>query len=249
MIPSERIAEMMVDIADTLIEDFDVMMFLHRLTSHATEFAEAAEVGIMVTDKDGDLRFVAASQELAETLEIFQLQTGEGPCLDAFNFGHAVTNVDLATASQRWPRFAPRAAAAGFEVVHALPMRLRDEVIGGLNVFTAHGRTVGEAELKILQAMANLATIGLLQLRAAERAATLAGQLQTALQSRVLIEQAKGALAQLHSLDMEAAFRLLRNYARSHHYNLTDLARDCLAEPDQFPELTSPPLPHRSRRH
>jgi GAF domain-containing protein len=232
---------MMVEIADTLVDDFDLMGFLYTLTLRTAELLDASEVGLMISGADGDLQFVAASREVAETLELFQHQVHEGPCLDAFRTGTAVTNVELASALDRWPEFAPRAIAAGFAVVHAFPMRLREQVIGALNVFTAADRLLPAHELTVVRGLADVATISLLQERALRRATLLTEQLQVALSSRVLIEQAKGALAQIHGTDVEAAFQLLRSYARRHHHRLTDLAQGCLTRPEDYPELMTDP--------
>jgi GAF domain-containing protein len=241
----ERLAEVMVEIADTLVDDFDLMALFYSLTRHAAELLDASEVGLIAIDAGGELEFVAASHQRAQTLELFQLQAREGPCLDTFHTGIAVTNVQLVGATERWPEFAPRAVAAGLAVVHALPMHLRHEVVGCLNVFTGAGRVVSASELAIVQALADVATISMLQERALERATVLTEQLQRALSSRVVIEQAKGALAQIHGKDADAAFEILRGYARRHHHKLTDLAQACLAHPEQFPDLMRAPSGER----
>jgi GAF domain-containing protein len=237
MVPAERLAEVMVEIADTLVDDFDLMAFLYTLTLRTAELIDASEVGLMVTDAEGDLQFVAASREVAETLELFQQQVHEGPCFEAFSTGTAVTNVELSGSVDRWPRFAPLALKSGFSVVHAFPMRLRDQVIGALNVFTEPDRLLAEPQLAVVRGLADVATISLLQERALRRATLLSEQLQVALTSRVLIEQAKGALAQLHGIDVDEAFQLLRAYGRRHHHRLTDLAQGCLSNPDDYPDL------------
>jgi len=235
----ERLAEMMVNIADTLVDDFDLMAFLYVLTRDAAELLDAGEVGLMMADEKGSLQFVAASQERAQTLELFQLQVQEGPGVDAFRTGVAVTSVDLASAGGRWPEFAERAVAAGFGAVSALPMRFRDQVIGGLNVFTAAGRVVQPSELALLQALADLTTIALLRERALQQATVLAHQLQTGFSSRLVIERAKGALAQVHGIEAEDAFELLRSYARRNHHKITDVAEGWLSQPERFPDLVS----------
>jgi GAF domain-containing protein len=240
-VPVERLVEVMVEIADTLVDDFDLMAFLYTLTVRTAELMDASEVGLMISGADGDLQFVAASREVAETLELFQQQVHEGPCLDASRTGTAVTNVELSSSVDRWPAFAPRAMEAGFAVVHAFPMRLREQVIGALNVFTAADRVLSTHELTVVRGLADVATISLLQERALRRATLLTEQLQVALSSRVLIEQAKGAIAQVHQTDVEAAFQLLRSYARRHHHRLTDLAEGCLSHPEQYPELMAGP--------
>ena len=240
-ISAERFAGVVAEVADTLVDNFDLIDFLHMVTSHTADLLEATAVGLMLADVRGDLHFVAASHEAAEMLELFQVQNQEGPCLDAFRSGKPVTSADLSTATDRWPTFAPRAVAAGFSTVHAMPMRLRDQVIGALNVFAEHPRQLDMAEVAIVQALADVATIGLLQERAIQRGALLAEQLQKALTSRVIIEQAKGAIAQVHRTTVNQAFLLLRSYARSHHHNITDLATACLNEPERFPELMQRP--------
>jgi GAF domain-containing protein len=238
-VTAERLAEILVKIAETLADDFDLMDFLYQLTRDAAELLDAGEVGLMLADAKGDLQFVAASHERTETLELFELQVHEGPCVDVFATGAAVIDVDLATAGGRWPDFAARAVAAGFEVVHALPMRLRSQVIGALNVFTAPDRAVGPAELAILQAVADLTTIALLRERALQEATILAQQLQTGFDSRLVIERAKGALAQLHGIDAEDAFEVLRSYARRNRHKITDVAAGWLAQPERFPDLVT----------
>jgi GAF domain-containing protein len=243
-VPTERLVEVMVEITDTLVDDFDLMAFLYTLTVRTAELLDASEVGLMISGGDGALQFVAASREVAATLELFQQQVHEGPCLDAFRTGTMVTNVELTSAFDRWPEFAPRAMEAGFAVVHAFPMRLREQVIGALNVFTSADRLLSAQKLTVVRGLADVATISLLQERALRRATELTEQLQVALSSRVLIEQAKGALAQVHGTDVEAAFQLLRSYARRHQQRLTDLAEGCLSHPEKYPELmTSPRVP------
>ncbi|HZA31329.1 MAG TPA: GAF and ANTAR domain-containing protein [Propionibacteriaceae bacterium] len=233
----ERFAAVIAEVADTLVDQFDLIDFLHTVTGHAADLLDAAAVGLMLADLQGELHFVAASQEAAEMLELFQIQNREGPCLDAFTTGTAVVSADLGRAHDRWPQFAPRAVAAGFGTVHAFPLRLRADVIGALNVFSASQRILAPAELAVVQALADVATIGLLQERAIQRGALLAEQLQKALTSRVIIEQAKGAIAQAQGVGVDEAFTLLRAHARRNHLSITDLARTCVTEPASVPEL------------
>jgi hypothetical protein len=171
-------------------------------------------------------------------LELFQVQTVEGPCQDCFRQGTPVVNADLTEAADRWPRFAPRAVEAGFRSVHAFPLRLRRDVIGALNLF---GTDVGQMEasdVQVVQAFADVATIGLLQERAVRRGEILSEQLQTALNSRIVIEQAKGALAQIHSITTDEAFQRLRAYCRRNNLRLGEVAYAITAEPRRYPELT-----------
>jgi GAF domain-containing protein len=240
-VSAERLVEVVVEIADTLVDDFDLMAFLYLLTRRTAQLLDASEVGLMVSGGSGELQFVAASREVAQTLELFQLQVREGPCLDAYTSGTAVSNAVLARSLDRWPEFAPRAIREGFAVVHAFPMRLRDQVIGALNVFTAPDRVLASSEVAVVQGLADVATISLLQERAVRRATLVSEQLQVALNSRVLIEQAKGALAQVHGTDAEAAFQVLRGYARRHQQRLTDVAEAFLKTPEQYPELLAKP--------
>jgi hypothetical protein len=232
----ERFAAVIAEVADTLVDQFDLIDFLHTVTGHDADLLDAA-AGLMLADLQGELHFVAASQEAAEMLELFQIQNRVGPCLDAFTTGSAVVSADLTRAADRWPQFAPRAVAAGFGTVHALPLRLREDVIGALNVFSASERTLSPAEMAVIQALADVATIGLLQERAIQRGALLTEQLEKALTSRVIIERAKGAIAQVHALSVDEAFALLRGYARRNHLNITDLARACVTEPASVHEL------------
>jgi transcriptional regulator with GAF, ATPase, and Fis domain len=237
LLTTERFAVAIAEVADTLLDEFDLIDFLHTVTRHTADLVDAAAVGLLLADLRGELHFVAASQEAAEMLELFQLQNREGPCLEAFTSGVPVASEDLSRETARWPKFAPRATAAGFGTVQAIPMRLRDSVIGALNVFTAAERHLDISELAVVRALADVATIGLLQERAIRRGALLAEQLQKALNSRVVIEQAKGAIAQARGTTTDLAFELLRSHARRNHLNITDLARICVTEPARVPGL------------
>jgi hypothetical protein len=168
---------------------------------------------------------VAASSEAARLLELFQLQNDQGPCLDCYRSGQPVQAADLAAAAGRWPRFAPAALQAGFAAVQALPMRLREQVIGALNLFRAVPGAFDPADVRVGQALADVATISLLHERSMRHTDALNEQLQTALNSRVVIEQAKGKLAERLGVDMDQAFSLLRNYARNRNLRLSDLAQ------------------------
>jgi GAF domain-containing protein len=235
----ERLAEVFVEIADTLVDDFDLVEFLQMITVRTAELTNVPAVGLLLADAHGKLQFMAASDEQTRLLELFQVQHHEGPCLDAFTTRTPVVNADLARAGHRWPLFAPRASAAGFRSVHALPLRLRDKVIGALNLFGTDAGTLEPDDVRIVQALADVATIGLLQERAIHHGEVLTQQLQLALTSRVIIEQAKGALARIHGVEVDAAFELLRTYARNHNRKLVDLARLVVTDPSAVPELTT----------
>ena len=179
----------------------------------------------MLSDQRGTLRVVSSSTEQAHLVELFQLQANEGPCLDCFNTSRQVTSPDL-DHEPRWPRFVAHAREAGYRAVYALPLRLRSETIGGLNLFGSAPGALSAHALRVGQALADVATIGILQERAVRRQEVLAEQLQAALNSRVIIEQAKGMLAERGQIDLAQAFTLLRKHARSHQLRLSDLARD-----------------------
>jgi hypothetical protein len=221
-----HLAETFVELADTLVDDFDVIDFLQVLAVRCVELLDVAAAGIVLADQGGSLRTVAASDERARLLELFEVQNDEGPCRDCYQFGAAVVNVDLDGARERWPQFAPQAIAGGFRSANALPLRLRSQVIGSLNLFHADIGGLDSRELRMAQALADAATIGILQQRTIRRSEVVAVQLQAALTSRVVIEQAKGVLAERLQLSPDDAFMMLRAAARSRNRLLSDLARD-----------------------
>ncbi|GAA4244917.1 GAF and ANTAR domain-containing protein [Dactylosporangium darangshiense] len=223
-VSEQRLARIFVEVADTLVDEFDVIEFLQMLADRTAGLVEAATVGLLLADEQDRLRFMAASDETTKLLELFQLQWQDGPCLDAFRSGEPVVNADLSAASARWPRFAPYAATAGFRSVHAFPLRLRSDVIGAMGVFGIRGTALDEADVQIVQALADVAAIGLLQERTIHRSEVLTEQLQGALNTRIVIEQAKGAVAQAHQVSIDAAFELLRAYARRSNSHLSDVA-------------------------
>jgi transcriptional regulator with GAF, ATPase, and Fis domain len=221
----EQLVEAFVEVADTLVDDFDVIEFLHAVAGHCVRLLEVDAAGVMLSDQRGQLHATAASTESARLLELFELQVDAGPCLDAFRTGAQVVNADLQTSQERWPRFAEAAQASGFVSVHALPLRLRTTVIGALNLFRARPGVLSEPDVRTGQALADVATIGILAQRSLTQAELLTGQLQNALNSRVIIEQAKGVLAERRRVTVDEAFVLLRSYARTHNLHLSDLAR------------------------
>lgn len=220
----ELLAQTFVDVADTLVADFDVLDFLTMLTGRCVELFELSEAGLMLADPPEGVRVAASSSHQMGLLELFEIQHDEGPCLDCYRDAEPVHCADLSTALDRWPVFAPEALAAGFNSVVALPMRLRDQVIGSLNLLRTEPGMLSDADLVVAQALGDVATIGILQHRVASEYRLLAEQLQFALNSRVVIEQAKGVLAQAARLDMDHAFAAMRQYARAHNRRLTDVA-------------------------
>jgi GAF domain-containing protein len=218
------LARALVELADTLVADFDVVELLTRLADCCVQVLGVAAAGLMLAGPDGNLRAMASSSEAMRVLELFQLQAQEGPCLDCYRSGQAVMDDDLVVVASRWPRFAAEALAAGFRSVHALPMRLRGSVIGALNLFRVETGQMPSVDIDGAQALADIATIAILQHRASLEAQVLNRQLQHALNSRIVIEQAKGMLAERAGLNMQEAFTALRTYARNHQLRLIDVS-------------------------
>jgi GAF domain-containing protein len=237
MISLTRLSDVFVEVADTLVADFDVVDFLHNVSRHAAEITGSSAVGIMLSDETGGLRYMAASDEDARLLELFQLQHAEGPCVDCHRSSAEVVDTDLAAAGATWPTFAPRAVALGFGTVHAFPMRLRDQTIGALNVFRSGSSALSPDEVRVAKALTDVATIAIIQERAITRAEALTEQLQGALNSRIVIEQAKGAVARAFGIGVEEAFERLRSHARHDRVRLTDLARHMLEDTDAIATL------------
>ena len=230
-----------VALADTLVDDYDIIDLLDRLVGFCVQLLPAQAAGIVLGDARHELRAVAASSEAAQLMELLQLQSDEGPCLDCFQTATAVSIADLTQAVDRWPAFVAAVAQRGqFRSVHALPLRLRDRAIGALNLFHRQPGSLADADLAIAQALADVATIGILQERAIRRGEVLNEQLQAALTSRVIIEQAKGVIAQQSGLDMDQAFRQLRTYARNHNLKLSDVARDIVQGTLDLVSLSAP---------
>src|SRR5579862_8853916 len=244
---AELLSETFVELTDTMVAGFDVIDFLHTLTERSVQLLDVSAAGLLLADPRGELRVVAASTEAARVLELFQLQNDQGPCLDCFRTGKPVAAPDLTTAEQIWPQFTAAAREADFGAVQALPMRLRTQVIGALNLFRAAPGGFGQQDMRVGQALADVATIGLLQQRSTRRSETLNEQLQGALNSRIVIEQAKGKLAERLGLDMDQAFTVLRGYARDRNLRLSDLAGAFIdGTPADFSDLTTKPSPDRT---
>jgi GAF domain-containing protein len=225
MTRESQLVRTVVELADTLVDDFDVVDLLTLLADRCVEVLDVQAAGIMLAAPDGQLRVMASSSEAMRVLELFEIQAQEGPCFDCHRSGQPVANRDLAGRNGRWPRFAAEALAAGFRSAHALPMRLRGSVIGALNLFRTEEGELQPTELEIAQALADVATIAILQHRAALEAQVLNEQLTHALNSRVVLEQAKGMVAERLNLDMERSFATLRGHARNHNLQLSVVAQ------------------------
>jgi GAF domain-containing protein len=220
----QRLSDLFVALADTLVDDYDVVELLDQLVIGCVSLLGVTAAGLLLVDQQGRLAVMASSSEQSRLLEIFQLQNNEGPCLDCVRTGAVVTSGALEQDLDRWPIFVPAAVAAGFHSVAAVPLRLREQTIGGLNLFDERAQPVDAADQQLAQALADVATIGILQRRSAHRSSVVAEQLQHALNSRVVIEQAKGVLAERDDVGMEVAFAALRDHARSNNLKLTDVA-------------------------
>jgi GAF domain-containing protein len=220
----KTLAETFVLLADTLVDDYDIVDLLDQLVASCVNLLGVTAAGLLLDDQRGNLAVVASSDESTRLLEIFQLQNNEGPCLDCVRSGATVSSDDLHADSERWPRFVPAAINAGFRSVVAVPLRLRDQTIGGLNMFQARHEPISVEDRRLAQARADGATNGIQQRRSTHRTTQLAEQLQHALSSRVAIEQAKGVLAERSNVGMDEAFAALRTHARTHNLKLTDVA-------------------------
>lgn len=220
-----RVSRTFVSLADTLVADFDIADFLHLLTEHCVDLLGVSAAGVILLNADGNLQVAASPSQRAELLELFAVQADDGPGVDCVRSGSPMSCMDLLAETQRWPKFTAAAAECGFRAAQALPMRLRDQVVGALTLLNTEPGGADCEDVELGQALADVATIGILQQRTIARGDQLTDQLQTALNSRVVIEQAKGALAQHGRVSMDEAFTRLRGYARSHHLRLTDLAR------------------------
>lgn len=225
------LAQRFVALADTLVDDYDVVEVLDGLMSTCLDLLEVDEAGLLLNDAQGNLQRVASSSEETRLLELLQVQTREGPCFEAVQTGQAIMVPDIAQSRGRWPAFAERSAADGFRSVYAFPLRLRDATIGGLNLFGSHLDALDEEARVIAKALADIATIGILQQRSIHRTSLLAENLQRALNTRIVVEQAKGILAERGGLPMEETFAVLRSYARSHNLKLSDLAHAVVYPP------------------
>jgi GAF domain-containing protein len=221
-----QISRAFVMLADTLVDDYDVIELLDRLIGFSVALLAADAAGLLLGDARHGLRPVAASSEDAQTMELLQLQAAEGPCLEAYRTITQVRVPDLGAAVQRWPTFAVAVASAGaYRSVHAIPMRLRGQAVGAMNLFHREPGPLPETDLALAQALADVATIGILQEQAIHRGEVLNEQLQTALNSRVVIEQAKGVISQQLQVGMDEAFDRLRRYARNTNQRLAEVAR------------------------
>jgi len=235
------VMQSLVEMADTLVEDFDVVDLLTGLAERCVDLLGVSAAGVMLASPRGELWLVAASSDAMRVVETFELQTHEGPCLDAYRTGERVESEHLQTGSGRWPRLATVAVEAGFHSAFALPLRLRDTTIGALNLFSVEAAPMDDDDVMVARAFADLATISVMQHRAFTETSLVNERLSEALESRVLIEQAKGVLFERAGIDMAEAFSRLRTYARSHHLYITTVAQGVIDGTLDLRAWTPPP--------
>jgi GAF domain-containing protein len=221
----QRLLRAFVMLADTLVNGFDVIGVLTDLSDACVDLLDCEAAGLMVADQRGQLQVMASSSEQTRLLELLQLQTNEGPCVECFRTKAPIEVADLATESHRWPKFGRAAIDAGYGSIVSVPMRLRDQTIGALNLLRQATGKMAESDQRIAQALAHVATIAILQHRAVLRSEEVTAQLQGALNTRIIIEQAKGLLSERESIPLDAAFSLMRDYTRPRGERLADVAR------------------------
>jgi GAF domain-containing protein len=231
-----------VDLTDTLVDDFDVVELLTLLTDRCTEILGVQAAGILLVGADGNLRVVASSSEAMRVLELFEIQSHEGPCLDSYRTGEPVFGLDLGKGDVRWPGFIAKALEAGFHSVHGLPLRLRGNVLGALNLFHAQPNAMDKVDLDVAQALADVATIAIVHHRAKLEIGVLNAQLHQALNSRIVIEQAKGIVAERAGVSVEQAFYALRNHSRNQRLRLSEVAQGVINGSLLLPELGTTPI-------
>jgi GAF domain-containing protein len=236
----------LVELADNLVDNYDVIDVLTVLVDRCVTTIDVDAAGVLLASPGGELQFVASSSESMKVLELFQLQADEGPCVDCYRGGVAIVNQALTDDEQRWPRFSPRALAQGFQAVHCLPMRLRGQTIGALNLFRTHQGILEMEDVAVAQGFADVATIAILQHQSSLSASTLNDQLNNALNSRIIIEQAKGMIRQAVNCDMDEAFGRLRAHARNHNDGLTEVATQ-VVEGDIAPGALAVPKVPRAK--
>lgn len=219
-----RLLETFVKLADTLVAGFDTIDLLQMLVDRCVQLFGATDAGIMLDNGRGELEVIASTSERSRLIGLLQLGAGEGPCVEAYATGRAVSVGDVSQIVVRWPVFAARSTESGYAAVDALPLRLRDTSLGSLNLFREKPGTLTPADLDAVQALADVATISILQERVLRQTDIARDQLQRALDSRVVIEQAKGILSYTLDVDMDEAFKRLRDHARTNRLRLSEVA-------------------------
>ena len=223
-----------------MVEDFDVIEFLHRVSERCVELLDCNEAGVLLADATGGLRVMASSSERSDALELMQAQNDEGPCYECFVLGRTVFSEDFEVDGGRWPMFSPAALGHGFRSVHALPMRVHGETVGALNLFRSRVGSLDTSDVPVAQGMADIAAIALMQERNARETRGVVAQLQGALSTRVLIEQAKGVLAERAHITVDAAFARIRAYARTNNHKIAQVSQDVIDGRLDYEKLRDP---------
>ncbi len=240
MTRQDLLSRTFVELADTLVENYDQIEFLHRLAERCVSLLGVAEAGVVLVGSEGQLRPLASSSERMRLVELIELQRQDGPCLDCWRSGEAVRENQLAEARARWPRFAPAALDAGFLSVYAVPMRLREERLGALNLFANQPYGLIEPDEAVAQAMADVATIGILHQRFIHQREEVSEQVQKAFNARAVLEQAKGVVAAATDTNVDEAFVLLRGYASHLRLLLSEVARRVMSRDLAVQAIRSP---------
>ncbi len=238
MTREQLLIDTFVGLADTLVDEYDIIDFMQTLAERGVDLLAVSAAGIMLADTEGNLRHAACSSEQMRLVEFFELQVEEGPCFDAFRDNKPILCGSPDDAALRWPRFAPHALDAGYHAVSAVPMRLRSQVIGALNLFSSHTGALNQEDLGVAQAMADIATIGILHQRVVRDSRDFSSQLELALESRIAIEQAKGIVAEHNRVSVDRAFEVIRRFTRDQNRLLSDTARqiiDGTISPSELP--------------
>jgi len=241
-----EVVKSLVEMADTLVDDFDVVDMLTALADRCVRLLGVSAAGVMLASPGGSLSLVASSSEAMRLLELFELQAQEGPCLDAFRSGEPVKHENLRAGAGRWPSFSAAALQVGFASALALPLRLREVTLGALNLLSVTNAPMTEADVIVARAFADLAALSIAQHRATAEVQRLNDQLSAALTSRVVIEQAKGVISERAGVDLAEAFDRLRSYARNHNLRLTDVAQaavDATLDPLAWASRPARPAP------
>lgn len=233
-----RLVDAFVTLTDTLVAEYDVVELLQSLVDNATDLFDASAAGIMLANPTQQLEVIVSTSERSNLIGLMQLEAGEGPCVEAFTTGAAVSVANADEMRRRWPRFAAASELAGYASVHSIPLRLRDTTLGSMNLFRETPGELNEEDAIAARALTDVATISILQQRSVDHATLAQEQLQRALNTRVVIEQAKGFISHTHQVDMDTAFQLLRQHARSHQQPLAELARAVVARDTVLPPVT-----------
>ncbi len=239
-----EVVRALVEMADTLVDDYDVVDLLTGLTDRCVSLLGVSAAGVMLASPAGSLSLVASSSEAMRMLELFELQAKEGPCLDAFRTGDPVEQESLEAGSGRWPSFSAAAVQSGFQSAIALPLRLRDVTLGAMNLLFVEQSVMSEGDVIVARAFADLAALSIVQHRASADALRLNEQLSDALTSRIVIEQAKGVISERAGIDLAEAFSRLRDYARNGNLRLTDVAQAAIVgtlDPKAWAPPAAPP--------